>query len=80
MNATTTAAIAQLDTAEIEIATEMARTPDTTAFLASWGITVTRIIGRGWVILQSGVEVDGPQRTRRDAWSVGIAYAMGYMN
>lgn len=54
-------------------------TPEITAFLATAGISVRKQDG-AWVIDRMGTLIDAPQRTRRDARSVAVAYALGYMN
>ncbi len=54
-------------------------TPEITAFLAVEGISIAKE-DAGWVIRRNGNQIDAPQATRRDARSVAVAYAFGYMN
>ena len=56
----------------------MRNATQTIALLASYGITVNKSKG-GWTINKMGAQLDVPQRTKRDALSVGVAYALGYM-
>ncbi len=56
----------------------MRNATQTIAFLASYGIVVSRT-SAGWVLTKLGAQLDAPQRTKRDALSVGVAYALGYM-
>lgn len=57
---------------------EMRKATATLALLASYGITVNKTAA-GWTLNKMGVQLDAPQATKRDAMSVGVAYALGYM-
>lgn len=56
----------------------MRKPTQTIALLASYGIVVRRTAA-GWILDRMGTQLDAPQKTRRDALSVGVAYALGYM-
>ncbi len=57
----------------------MRNATQTIALLASHGIVTKKVNGK-WILDRMGEQLDAPQRTKRDALSVGVAYALGYMN